>query len=91
MVYSPEKLYNSLHLEITVSVIALDHVCNLLAALHPGFDKLGEHLEDSLARARALLLEDVWGDVAELELKVVLLPVPPLLKIRSRGRPRSRQ
>ena len=78
-------------MKITVSMIAFDHICNPLAALHPGFDKLGEHLEDSLARARALLLEDVWGDVAELELKVVLLPVPPLLKIHSRGCPRSRQ
>jgi len=80
--YSPEKLYDSLHLEITVSMVALDHVCNPLAALHPGLNKLGKHLQNSLTRARALLLENGWGDAAELESKVILLPVPPpLLKI----------
>jgi hypothetical protein len=63
-------------------VIAFDHVRDTLAALHPGLDQLGKHLEDSLARACALLLENGWGDAAELEPKVVLLPIPPpLLKI----------
>ena len=69
-------------MKITVSMIAFDHVCNPLAALHPGLNQLGKHLEDSLARARALLFENGWGDASELEPEVVLLPVPPpLLKI----------
>jgi len=76
------RLYDPLHLEITVSVIALDHVCDALAALHPGLDQFGKHLEDSLARARALLLDNGWSDTAEFKPKVVLLPgPPPLLKI----------
>lgn len=78
---SPVRLYGSLHLEITVSVIALDHVGDALAALHPGFDKLGKHLEDSPARARGLLLENEWGNAAEPKSRVVLLPISPLLKI----------
>jgi len=67
-----------------VSVIALDHVRDTLATLHPRLDQLGEHLEDSLARACTLLFENGWGNSAELEPEVVLLPVPPpLLKIHS--------
>ena len=77
-------LYDSLNLEITVSVVALDHIGDTLAALHPGLDELSKHLEDSLARASALLLEDGWGNAAKLESEVILLPVPPpLLKIHS--------
>jgi hypothetical protein len=80
--YSPAKSYDTLQLEITVSVIALDHVGDTFAALHPGLDQLGKHLEDTLAGACALLLENGWGDAAELESKVGLFPVPPpLLKI----------
>ena len=63
-------------------MIALDHVCDTFTALHPRLDQLGKHLEDSLAGASALLLEDRWGDAAKLESKIVLLSVPPsLLKI----------
>ena len=68
--------------QVVVSVAALDHVCDPLTAFHPQLDKLSEHLEDSLARARSLLLEDGWGDAAKLELKVVFFPVPPPLKAR---------
>ena len=38
------ELYNSLHLEITVSVVAFDHVRDTLATLHSGLDQLGERL-----------------------------------------------
>jgi len=63
-------------------MVAFDHVRDPLAALHPRLDQLGEHLEDSLARAHALLLDNGWGDAAKLEPEVVLLPVPPpLLKV----------
>ena len=80
--YLPEGLYDPLHLEVAVSMVPLDHVRDPLAALHPRLDQLGKHFEDPLARAHALLFEDGWGDTAELEPKVVLLPVPPpLLKI----------
>ena len=65
-------------------MIALDHVCYTLAALHPGLHQLGEHLEDPLAWTGALLLQDGWGYAAEFESKVALLPVPPpLLEIHS--------
>ena len=65
------KLHDSPHLEIMVSVIAFDHVCDTLTALHPGLDELGKHLEDLLAGASAMLFENWWGDAAELESKFV--------------------
>ena len=65
------KLHDSLHPEIMVSVIVFDHVCDMLAALHPGLDELGKHLEDSLARASAMSFENWQGNATELKLKVV--------------------
>ena len=44
-----------------------NRVCDMLAALHPRFSKLGEHLEDLLAGVTSLLLENGGSDTAELE------------------------
>jgi len=65
------KPYDSLHLEIAVSVIPLDPVGNSLVALHPWLNQLDQHLEGSLARACALLLENGWFSAAEFESKVI--------------------
>ena len=79
-----ERLYDSLHLQVAVSVVPFDHVRNTLTTLHPRFDQLGEHLENPLAGASALLPENGRGDTAKLEPKVVLLSVPPpLLEIQA--------
>ena len=76
---SPVRLHSRPHLKIAVSVITLDHVCDMLAALHPRLNQLGKHLEDLLTGACALLPENWWCDSTELEPEVVL----PMLKIRS--------
>ena len=57
-VYSHGGLYDFLHPQVTVPVIAFDHVCDALTALHPQLDQLGKYLEDSLARACTLLFEN---------------------------------
>lgn len=63
-------------------MVAFDHVCYTLAALHPGLDQLGKHLEDPLAGARALLLKNGRGYATKPQPKVGRLPgPPPLLKI----------
>ena len=72
-------LYDSLHLQVAVSVVAFDHVRNTLATLHRRCDQCGEHFENSLAGASALLPEN-GQDAAKLEPKVVLLSVPPPLR-----------
>ena len=58
-------------------MILFDHDCNTLAALHPRLDQLGEHLEDPLAGATSLLLENGGSDTVELETEVISLLVPP--------------
>ena len=50
----------------------------LVVVLDYARDPPGKRSKDSLARAHALLLEDGWGDAAELEPEVVLLPGPPV-------------
>ena len=55
-------------------MVLLDHVRNTLATLHPRLDQLGEHLEDSLAWATVLLLQDGRGNTIELEAEVGFLP-----------------
>ena len=65
--------------------MVLGHVCDVLAALHPRLDRLGEHLKDSPVRVCGLLLENGWCDAAELEPKAGLLLVLPLPKIYARS------